>query len=109
MDQQEATRAVIVCGLRAGRTMKEIMSYGNINKSSVYDIQSNFEKFIASGRSADTVLTARKETVLAADLDELVTRDLGRSPPFPPPPPPSAGYEHFQNKYERIVSKDAPT
>ncbi len=27
MNQQEATRAVIVCGLRAGRTMQEIMSY----------------------------------------------------------------------------------
>jgi len=58
MDQQEATRAVKVCGLR--RTYHERdyeLCYGNINKSSVYNIQSNFEKLIASGRSADTVLT----------------------------------------------------
>ena len=57
MNQQEAPRAVTVCRLRAGRTMKEKMSYGNINKSTVYDVERMFE--------------------------------------------------HFQNKYENIVSKDA--
>jgi hypothetical protein len=57
MNQQGSTRAVIVCGLRAGRTMKEIMSYGNINKSIVYDVGRKFYKFIASGGSADTILT----------------------------------------------------
>jgi hypothetical protein len=105
MNQQGSTRAVIVCGLRAGHTMKEIMSYGNINKSIVYDVERKFEKFIAFGGSADTGLTGRKGTVLAANLDELITRDLSRSPP----PPPGAGDEHFQNKYERIVLKDALT
>jgi hypothetical protein len=57
MNQQGSTRAVIVCGLRAGRTMKEIMSYGNINKSIVYDVERKFDKFIASEGSADTILT----------------------------------------------------
>ncbi len=56
------------------------------NKSTVYDIESKFEKFIAPSRSADTVLIGRKWTVLAANLDELITRDLGRSTPHPPPP-----------------------
>jgi hypothetical protein len=37
--------------------MKEIMSYGNINKSIVYDVERKFGKFIASGGSADTILT----------------------------------------------------
>jgi hypothetical protein len=55
MNQQEATRAVMVCGLRAGRTMKEIMSYGNISKSTVYDVERKFEKFIASGGSAEAI------------------------------------------------------
>ncbi len=78
---------MIVCGLRAGHTMKEIKSYGNINKSTVfYDVERKFEKFIASGGSADTVLTGRKRTVLAASLDKLLTRDHGRSL-LPPPPP----------------------
>jgi hypothetical protein len=101
MNQQEATRAMIVCGLRAGRNMKEIMSYGNINKSTVYDVERKFKKFITSGGSAETVLTGRKGTILASNIDELITRGLGRSPP------PGAGDEHFQNKYERLVSKDA--
>jgi hypothetical protein len=34
-----------VCGLRAGRTKKEIMSYGNINKSTVYDVERKFGHF----------------------------------------------------------------
>jgi len=72
--------------------MKEIISYGNINKSSVYDVEKSFEKLIASGGSADTVLTGRKRTVLAASLDKLLTRDHGRS--LLPPLPLGAGDEH---------------
>jgi hypothetical protein len=63
--------------------MKEIMSYGNISKSTVYDVDRKFEKFIAFGGSAEAILTGRKGTVLAANLNELITRDLGRSPPPP--------------------------
>jgi hypothetical protein len=37
VNQQEGTRAGIVSVLCAGRTMKEIMSFRNINKSPVYD------------------------------------------------------------------------
>jgi hypothetical protein len=79
------------------------MSYGKINKSIVYDVERKFEKFIASGGSADTVLTGWKGTVLAANVDELIIRVR------PPPPPHSAGDEHFQNNYGRIVSKDVLT
>jgi hypothetical protein len=61
--------------------MKEILSYGNINKSPVYYVERKFEKFIASGGSAEAVLTERKGGVLAAYLDQLITMDLGRSPP----------------------------
>jgi hypothetical protein len=84
--------------------MKEIMSYGNINKITVYDFERKIEKFYRFWRICyyGKVLTRRKGTVLAADLDKLITMGLGRSPP-------SAGDEHFQNKYERIVSKDALT
>jgi hypothetical protein len=37
MNQQEATRAGAVSWLRAGHTVKEIMSYGHFNKNTVYD------------------------------------------------------------------------
>jgi hypothetical protein len=64
--------------------MKKIMSYGNINKSTVYDVERKLEKFIAPGGSADRVLTGRKRTTMGVNLNELITRDLGRS--LPPPP-----------------------
>jgi hypothetical protein len=96
MNQQEATRAMIVCGLRAGPTKKMIVSCGNINEITVYIVERKFEKFFASGGSVDTVLTGRKGTVLTANLDELITRNLGRSSP-PPTPPPTEGDEDFQN------------
>jgi len=47
MNHQEAIRAVIVCRLRAGRTTKGIMSYGNINKITVYDVERKFENFLS--------------------------------------------------------------
>jgi hypothetical protein len=64
MNQQEATRAVIACGLGAGRTMKEIVS------------KECLKKFIASGGHADSILTGRQGTGLVANLDELITRDF---------------------------------
>jgi transposase len=88
MNQQESTRAVIVAGLRAGRTVKEIMSFANIKKSTVYDVKKKYYEFIASGGSPDTFKIARKMhkrrsdykgTALAEDLRELVTKDPGRS------------------------------
>jgi hypothetical protein len=39
MNQQESTRAVIVSGLCARRTVKEIMNFANIKKSTVYDVK----------------------------------------------------------------------
>ncbi len=64
-------------------------------------------KFIPSGGFSDTTLTERKGAVLAANLVELITSGLGRSISLPPPL--GAGDEHFQNKYERMVLKDAQT
>jgi hypothetical protein len=43
---------------------------------------------------------------VAASLDKLITRDLGRSIP-PPPPLPHCRGGTFQNKYEKVVTKDA--
>jgi hypothetical protein len=56
-----------------------------------YDVERKFEKFSASGGSADTVITGRKRTVLAASLDKLITSDLGRFTPSPPPLHPRGG------------------
>jgi hypothetical protein len=40
---------------RRAYTMKEIMSNGNINKITFYDVERSLKNFIASGGSADTV------------------------------------------------------
>jgi transposase len=88
MNQQESTRAVIVSGLRAGMTVKEIMDFASIKKSTVYEVKKKYNKFIASGGSPDTFEIARKihkrrsdfmGTALAEDLRELVSKDPGRS------------------------------
>jgi hypothetical protein len=87
MNQQESTRAVIVAALHAGWTVKEIMNFANIKKSTVYDVK-KYDEFIASGGSPDTFKIARKMykrrrdykgTALVEDLWELVTKDPGRS------------------------------
>jgi succinate dehydrogenase/fumarate reductase flavoprotein subunit len=88
MNQQESTRAVIVSGLRAGRTVKEIMDFANIKKSTVYDVKKKYDEYIASGGSPNTFEIATKihkrrsdykGTALAEDLRELVSKDPGRS------------------------------
>ncbi len=88
MNQQESTRAVIVSGLRAGRTVKEIKDFSNIKKSTVYDVKKKYDEFIASGGSPDSFEFARKihkrrsgykGTALAEDLWELVSMDPSRS------------------------------
>ena len=38
MNQQEATRAGTVSGLRAGSTMTEFMSYGNFSKKTYFSM-----------------------------------------------------------------------
>jgi hypothetical protein len=54
VNQQGATRAGIVFGLHAERTMNETMSYKDFNKNSVYNDKWQFDEFIASRGSADT-------------------------------------------------------
>jgi hypothetical protein len=74
--------------------MKEIMSYGNINKNTVYDVERKLEKFIAPGGWDYLFLNVKKLTTLGLNLDELIMWDPGWS--IPPPPPPRAGDEHFR-------------
>jgi hypothetical protein len=61
-----------------------------------YGVERKFEKCFVTGGSADTVLTGKKRTVLAASLYKLITRDLGRSPP-----PPGAEDEQSRTNFRR--------
>ncbi len=59
MNQQEATRAGTVSGLRARRTVKEIMSYGDFSKNTFCDDKWKFHECAAFGGSAYVFMTAR--------------------------------------------------
>ncbi len=59
MNQQKATGAGPVSCLRAGRTVKEIMSNGDFEKDTVYDGKWKYDKFIASREFSDNIMTAR--------------------------------------------------
>jgi hypothetical protein len=60
MDKEEKTRAIVISGLCAGRTAKEIIQFHNIKKSMVYDIKKKFEAHVAAGGAPDDFETSRK-------------------------------------------------
>jgi hypothetical protein len=49
MNGEEAVRATILSGLRAGRTVSEIVSFNNISKSTVKHLKKRYDEFIAGG------------------------------------------------------------
>jgi hypothetical protein len=82
-------RAVIVFGLRAGWTIKEIMSHEDIKKSTVKMVLNRkIGKLFATGGSVYVYMTTRKLykrlsncmwTFTTTSLEEFITRDpLGR-------------------------------
>ncbi len=88
MQQQERNRAVIACGLRAGRTVKEIVEFNKIKKSTVYSVKKLYDEFIAAGGSPDEFDVPRKihkrrsdakGPVLVEDIRSIVGADPGRS------------------------------
>jgi hypothetical protein len=45
MQQQEKNRAIIISGLRAGRTVQEIIEFHNIKRSTVFSVKKKFDEF----------------------------------------------------------------
>ncbi len=76
---------MIVLGLRAGWTIKEIMSHEDIKKSTVkLVLNRKIDKLFAIGRSVDVFMTTRKVykrlsncmwTFTTTSLEELITKD----------------------------------
>ncbi len=105
MNQQESPRERAVSGLSAGRTMKEhnlfygssgaksgdCPCFGNINKSNVYDDLQKFDRIYRFWRSA------ARPCCQPGRPHHQGPRQVH----------PGAGDEHFQNKYEKMVSEDA--
>jgi hypothetical protein len=47
MNQQEAPKAVILSGLRAGHTRRKIMSYEDIKQSTNNEVRKKFEQILS--------------------------------------------------------------
>ncbi len=93
---------MIVFGLRAGWSIKEMMSHEDIKKSTVKDgLKRKIGELFATGESADVFMTIRKVckrlsncmwTFLAASLEKLIPKD--------PHEDLGAEAEHFQGNCE---------
>ncbi len=83
VNRQEAPRAVIVYGLRAGWTLKEIISHEDIKKNTFKAVlKRKIGELFATGGSADVLIARRKVykmlsdcmwTFRASTLQELIT------------------------------------
>ena len=61
MKRQEQIRVVIVNTLRAGRTCGDIMWCHKIKLSTVYDMKTHLEVFVAAGGSTESFRIERKK------------------------------------------------
>ena len=88
MKEQEHIRAVIVSGLRAQMSAKDIINAHKIKKSTVYHVKSKFEAFVAAGESPESFDISRKKhkrrsdckaAAIAEDVENINRRDSSKS------------------------------
>jgi hypothetical protein len=88
MRREEQVRAVIVNGLRAGMTAKEIIQYHKLANTTVYVVKRKFDEFLAAGGSPESFNINRKKhkrrsdcksAAIAEDVRNIVSRDPSKS------------------------------
>jgi transcription initiation factor TFIIIB Brf1 subunit/transcription initiation factor TFIIB len=86
MSTEEKIRETIVTGLRAGRSVPEIVKFNNLKKSTVRDVKRRYDAFIAARRlqlQSDRKIHKKRSDSLGVDivarLQELVDQDPSRS------------------------------
>ncbi len=88
MRREEQVRAVIVNGLRAGMTAKEIIQYHKLANTTVYVVKRKFDEFLAAGGSPASFNINRKKhkrrsdcksAAIAEDVRNIVSRDPSKS------------------------------
>jgi hypothetical protein len=88
MNSEEKVRAIIISGLRASRSVKEIVKFLNLKRTTVWNIKCRYNTFIAAGGLPEDFSSERKthsrrsdamDVNIVASLQELVDQDLGRS------------------------------
>lgn len=87
MKKLEALRVIIVSGLHAGRTAKEIIQFNNVKKTTVYKLKKDFDQFVAAGGRPEDFDVQRKVQDKRCDdlgpefdprLQEVIDEDPGR-------------------------------
>jgi hypothetical protein len=88
MSTEEKIRATIITGLRAGRTVSEIVRFNNLKKSTVRNVKRRYDDFIAGGGLPEEFSSDRKvhrrtsdtlDASIVTKLQALVDQDPGRS------------------------------
>ncbi len=81
-------RATVITGLRAGRSVAEIVKFNNLKRSTVRDVKQRYAAHIAAGGRPEDFSSKRKEHRKRSDcldgrivaaLQDLADRDPGRS------------------------------
>jgi hypothetical protein len=75
MQQQEKNRAIIISGLRAGRSAWEIIDFHNIKRSPVFSLKKKFDEVIASEGLPDDFDVPRKAHRRRSDAKGLMLAD----------------------------------
>ncbi len=89
MRRQEQDRALIVNGLRAGMTVKDIIqTHNKLSKSTVYLVKNKFDAFLAAGGSPESFSIDRKKhkkrsdckaVAIAEDVRNIMRMNPGKS------------------------------
>jgi len=88
MSKEQDTRATIIHGLRAHRSVKEISEFNNIPLSTVYSVKARYDEDIAAGASPNEVSSQRKQHQRRSDakdgdfvkqVQDMIDEDPGRS------------------------------
>lgn len=88
MSSEQDRRSAVVCGLRAGRSAKEIAEFHHIPLRTVYDIKKRFDEAVEEGVSPEEVSSARSahkrrsdrlDSEFVGKVQAIIDADPGRS------------------------------
>jgi hypothetical protein len=88
MNSEEKDCVTIISGLRTGRSVKEIVKFHDLIRTTVWDIKRRYDTYITAGGLPEDFSSERKthsrrsdamDVNIVASLQELVNQDPGRS------------------------------
>jgi hypothetical protein len=88
MNSEEKVLMTIISSLRTGRSVKEIVKFHNLKRTTVWDIKHRYDTFIAAGGLTEDFSSERKahsrrsdavDISIITSLQDLINQDPGRS------------------------------